>query len=86
MNRRNFLKTGATAGALSTLSFTAAASPFALATSAEAAFATNFELNETTIGELQAKLKSGNFQGAYQTLFKTYCRRRSKWSEVKLRY
>jgi amidase len=73
MNRRNFLKTGATAGALSTLSFTAAASPFALATSAEAAFATNFELNETTIGELQAKLKSGKLTS--KELTKLYLKR-----------
>ena len=73
MNRRNFLKNGATAGVLSTLSFSAVALPLSLATTADANFANDFELNETTVKELQAKMAIGKISS--KTLTKLYLKR-----------
>lgn len=75
MNRRNFLKNGAAASVLSTLSFSAAAMPLSLAT-AEAGFADDFELNEITVSELQARMQSGKLSS--KTLIKLYLKRIEK--------
>ena len=73
MNRRNFLKNGAAASVLSTLSFSAAALPLSLATAGSADFVDNFELNETTIGELQAQMNLGKLSS--KSLTKLYLKR-----------
>ncbi|MES2653493.1 MAG: amidase [Bacteroidota bacterium] len=71
MNRRNFLKNGATVSVLSTLSFSAAASPLSLVEQAE--FADHFELNETTINKLQTNMQNGKFSS--KSLTKLYLKR-----------
>ncbi len=73
MNRRNFLKNGATAGVLSTISFSAAALPLSLASSGDAVFADDFELNETSINELQASMQSGKLSS--KAITKMYLKR-----------
>lgn len=73
MNRRNFLKNGTTAGVLSTLSFSAAALPLSLASTSEADFTDDFELNEATVNELQAKMQSGKLTS--KALTKLYLKR-----------
>ncbi len=73
MNRRNFLKNTATASVASTLSFSAAVLPLSLASSVDADFTDNFELNETTIDELQARMRSGNLSS--KSLTKLYLKR-----------
>ncbi|MFA6084483.1 amidase [Mucilaginibacter sp.] len=61
MQRRNFLKTGSLAGlALTTLVTASCSQPSAdKKTEGSAEFADDFELNETTIDDLQKKMKSG---------------------------
>ena len=73
MNRRNFLKNGATASVLSTLSFSAAALPLSLTESGDTDFKANFELNETTIDELQSRMRSGNLSS--KSITKMYLKR-----------
>ncbi|MBC7614507.1 MAG: amidase, partial [Pedobacter sp.] len=73
MNRRNFLKNGAAASVLSTLSFSAAALPLSLAITDNADFADNFELSETTINELQAQMQLGKLSS--KSLTKLYLKR-----------
>ena len=73
MNRRNFLKNGAAASVLSTLSFSAVALPLSLAITDNADFADNFELSETTINELQAQMQLGKLSS--KSLTKLYLKR-----------
>lgn len=65
MNRRNFLKNGATAGAavtsLATLAACNTPASTAKETNAAAPNYNDFALNETTIDALQAKMKSGEY-------------------------
>ncbi|MGF1925871.1 MAG: amidase family protein, partial [Bacteroidia bacterium] len=73
MNRRNFLKNGATASVLSTLSFSAVAMPLSLAAQSDAGYASDFELNETTVGELQAQMQRGKLSS--KAITKMYLKR-----------
>ena len=73
MNRRNFLRNSATVGALSTMSFTASALPLSLVKTERMDFADDFQLNEITVNELQAKMQSGKISS--KTLTKMYLKR-----------
>lgn len=77
MNRRNFLKNGATAGVLSTLSFSAAvALPLSLTEKTDANFADDFELNEGTVSELQTQMQRGTHSS--KSITKMYLKRIAK--------
>lgn len=71
MNRRNFLKNSAAVSALSTLTFSAAALPLSLTTNID--FDDHFELNETTIHELQARMQNGTLSS--KAITKMYLKR-----------
>ncbi|TDG36911.1 amidase [Pedobacter changchengzhani] len=73
MNRRNFLKNTATVSALSTISFSAIAMPLSLIKNDEVDFIADFELNEITVDELQAKMQNGKISS--KTLTEMYLRR-----------
>lgn len=73
MNRRNFLKNSATASVLSTISLSAVAMPLSVTEKAAANIADDFELNETTVTELQAQMTSGKTSS--KTLTKLYLKR-----------
>ena len=76
MNRRNFLRNGATASILSTLSFSAGNLPLSLAAATTADFNDDFALSETTVSELQAKMTSGKASAV--ALTKLYLKRIDK--------
>ncbi len=74
MNRRKFLKNSATVGVLSTVSFSAAAAISPSSDNIDGLnLVDNFELSETTIKELQAKMKSGKLSS--KTLTQMYLKR-----------
>lgn len=73
MNRRKFINNSAIVGALSTLSFSAAALPLSLTKEEESDFNTNFQLNEVTVNELQASMQSGKISS--KALTKMYLKR-----------
>lgn len=70
MNRRNFLKNGAAAGVLSTLSLSAVAAPML---TKENDFAADFEVSEVDIKELQKRMQSGQISAL--SLTKLYLKR-----------
>jgi len=72
MNRRNFLKNGTAAGVLSTLSFSAAASPLSLVHDADV-LNDKFEFNETSITQLQALMQNGKLSS--KAITKSYLKR-----------
>ncbi len=74
MNRRNFLRNSAGASVLTTLSFSAAAVlPLSLVETEDKDFIANFQLNETTINELQTKMENGKISS--RALSKMYLKR-----------
>lgn len=75
MNRRNFLKSGSALGVLSTLSLSSAAALPSNITN-NSGFANDFELNEISIQELQARMQSGKLSAV--ALTKIYLKRIEK--------